>query len=75
MKLKLGIGKTEILKLIKGAGLAGGGAVAATGLNGMGLLPDNLLQPPYGPYVVAILAVAINFARQIIKDNTTLNSP
>tara|TARA_Y100000593_G_scaffold2239_1_gene4410 strand:- start:206 stop:322 length:117 start_codon:yes stop_codon:yes gene_type:complete len=37
------------------------------------VLPDNLFQPPYGPYVVAALAVAINLARQLIRDNTTLD--
>jgi len=73
MKISLGFGKTELLKAAKGAGLAGGGAVAATGLNEIGVLPDNLFQPPYGPYVVAALAVAINLARQLIRDNTTLD--
>ena len=71
--MKLGFGKTELLKAVKGAALAGGGAVAATGLNGMGILPNDLFQPPVGPYVVAALAVVINLARQLITDNTTLD--
>jgi hypothetical protein len=71
--MKLGFGKTELLKAVKGAALAGGGAVTATGLNGMGVLPDDLFQPPVGPYIVAALAVVINLVRQLIKDNTTLD--
>ena len=68
-KFKLGFGKAEVVKAAKGAGVAGGGAVLATALNEVGLLPDSLMAPPLGPYVVAALAVGINLARQLIKDN------
>ena len=73
MKFKLGFGKQEIIKAAKGAGVAAGGAVAATGLHEGGILPDTLMQPPLGPFVVAGLAVVINLVRQLIRDNT-LNS-
>ena len=69
-KFKLGFGKAEVTKAAKGAGIAGGGAVLATALMEVGILPNALMAPPIGPYVVAALAVGINLARQIIRDNT-----
>ena len=68
-KFKLGFGQAEMVKAAKGAGVAGGGAVLATALMEVGLLPDALMAPPFGPYVVAALAVGINLVRQLIKDN------
>ena len=58
-----------MVKAAKGAGVAGGGAVLATALMEVELLPDALMAPPIGPYVVAALAVGINLVRQLIKDN------
>ena len=68
-KFKLGFGKAEVTKAAKGAGVAGGGAVLATALSEVGLMPEALMQPPVGPYVVAALAVAINIIRQGVRDN------
>ena len=71
MKFKLGFGKVEAAKAIKGAAIAGGGAVSATLLNELGVIPTAMMEPPTGPYVVAALAVVINFLRQVIRDNVT----
>ena len=70
LKFKLGFGKAEVTKAVKGAGVAGGGAVLATALSEVGLLPDARFAPPVGPYVVAALAVGVNLVRQLIRDNT-----
>ncbi|MAH51794.1 hypothetical protein CMI37_38615 [Candidatus Pacearchaeota archaeon] len=70
MKFKVGFGKAELTKAVKGAAIAGGGAVSATVLNEVGLIPASLMEPPTGSFIVAALAVAINLARQIIRDNT-----
>jgi len=69
VNFKFGFGKTEIVKAAKGAGVAGTGAVVATALNEVGILPDSLLAPPSGPFVIAALAVAVNIIRQAVKDN------
>ena len=68
-KFKLGFGKAEVTKAAKGAGVAGGGAVLATALMEVGLLPDALMAPPIGPYVVAAWPWVINLVRQLINDN------
>lgn len=69
MNFKFGFGKTEIVKAATGAGVAGAGAVVATALNEVGILPDTLLEAPTGPFVYAAIAVAVNVVRQLIKDN------
>ena len=48
-KFKLGFGKAEVTKAAKGAGVAGGGAVLATALMEVGLLPDALMAPLSAP--------------------------
>jgi len=67
---KLGFGKKEIVKTATGAGIASTGALVATVLNGMGILPDLLLEPPSGQFVFAAIAVGVNMVRQFIKDNS-----
>ena len=47
-KFKLGFGKAEVTKAAKGAGIAGGGAVLATALMEVGILPNALMAPPIG---------------------------
>ena len=69
VNFKFGFGKKEIVKAATGAGVAGSGAVLASAFNEVGILPDSLMQAPYGPYVVAALAVGVNVVRQYIKDN------
>lgn len=70
MGFKLGFGKKEIVKTATGAGIASTGALVATVLNGMGILPDLLLEPPSGQFVFAAIAVGVNMVRQFIKDNS-----
>ena len=69
MGFKLGFGKKEIVKTATGAGVACTGALVATILNGMGILPDLLLEPPSGQFIFAAIAVGVNVLRQFIKDN------
>jgi len=69
LKIKLGIGKTEISKTGKGAVVGGFGAIAYSIINGTGYMPDALSTPDVVPYVVAGLSAVINFVRQFIKDN------
>jgi hypothetical protein len=70
VNFKFGFGKKEIVKAAKGAGVAGTGAVVATALNEVGILPDLMLEPPSGPFIYATIAVGVNVVRQFIKDNT-----
>ena len=69
LEFTLGFGKAEVAKAVKGARMAGGGTVLATALSEVCLLPEALMQPPLGPYVVAEAAVAINIIRQGVRDN------
>ena len=71
MGFKLGFGKKETVKAATGAGIASTGALVATVLNGMGILPDLLLEPPSGQFVFAAIAVCVNVVRQFVKDNST----
>ena len=69
LKVKLGFGKKEAAKTGKGAVVGGAGALAYSIISGMGYMPDAFSTPDVVPYVVAGLAAAINFVRQLIKDN------
>jgi hypothetical protein len=69
LKVKLGFGKKEAAKTGKGAVVGGAGALAYSIISGMGYMPDAFSTPEVVPYIVAGLAVAINFVRQFIKDN------
>ena len=69
MNFKFGFGKKEIVKTATGAGIASTGALVATVLNEVGILPDLMLEPPSGPFVYAAIAVGVNVVRQLIKDN------
>ena len=69
LKVKLGFGKKEAAKTGKGAVVGGVGAFAYSIISGMGYMPDAFSTPDVVPYVVAGLAAAINFVRQLIKDN------
>ena len=69
MSFKFGFGKKEIVKTATGAGIASTGALVATVLNEVGILPDIILEPPSGPFVYAAIAVGVNVVRQFIKDN------
>ena len=69
LKVKLGFGKKEAAKTGKGAVVGGFGALAYSIISGMGYMPDAFTTPDVVPYVVAGLAAAINFVRQLIVDN------
>ena len=69
LKVKLGFGKKEAAKTGKGAVVGGVGAFAYSIISGMGYMPDAFSTPDVVPYAVAGLAAAINFVRQLIKDN------
>ena len=69
LKVKLGFGKKEAAKTGKGAVVGGAGALAYSIISGMGYMPDAFSTPDVVPYVVAGLAAAINFVRQLIVDN------
>jgi hypothetical protein len=62
-------GKKKRQKTGKGAVVGGAGALAYSIISGMGYMPDAFSTPEVVPYIVAGLAVAINFVRQFIKDN------
>ena len=65
-KLGIGFGSREVKKSIKGATIAGAGAVAYSILLNVGLMPEFLQGAELAPFVVAGLSVVVNMVRQLI---------
>ena len=68
--IKVGFGKTEVVKTGKGLAVGGMGAAAVQIAASMGWLPEAVLEPAVLPYTVAIAAAIVNALRQFIRDNT-----
>ena len=68
-KLSIGFGSREVKKSLKGATIAGTGAVAYSILLNAGMMPEFLQGAELAPYMVAGLSVVVNMVRQFITQS------